>query len=307
MKPGDARLGATIAPMYTALPARIRIVQSPANRWVKALRSAVAHPPGANAGSDALVALEGAHLVAEALRSGLALRALFLRAGEEAAAWQALQPHVAGGSMDAAELLALPPALFRSATGTETPQPIAALVAPPTRETDAGLAGPAALVLVLAGLQDPGNVGTLLRSGEALGATAAILLPGTASPWSGKALRASAGSALRLPWHPVRNLEAAAALLRSYNIRSYAATPSGGVPASEAALDRASALWIGNEGAGLSAPELAACDACITLPMPGPVESLNAAVAGSLLLYEACRQRRLLPGAGSNVQASQQA
>ncbi len=223
----------------------------------------------------------------EALRSGFAPQAIFFREGDEHAAWQLLAP-AAQSIAEQTELLLLPAALFDSLAATESPQPLLALLPPPMHPVAQALAAANPLVLVLAGLQDPGNVGALLRSAEALGATAALLLPGTVSPWNPKALRASAGSALRLPWAAVRE---AASLLREHRIRSYAAVPAQAVSAYAAPLREPTAFWIGNEGAGLSERDLAACDARITLPMPGPVESLNAAVAGSLLLGEAARQR----------------
>ena len=261
--------------MRSGLQARIRIVQSPANRWVKALRRAVAQPP-ALAEAGALLALEGEHLLREALASGLLPSAVFVCEGF--ALREELPPET--------EILSLPPALFRATVSTEAPQPVAALVPAPARPLFTVVQTP--LVLVLAALQDPGNVGTLLRSAEAFGATGAILLSGTATPWGGKALRASAGSALRLPLCPARTAEEAATMLRARGVRSYAAVPrGGGLPS----LGGPSAIWIGNEGAGLSPAELQACDDRLTLPMPGPVESLNAAVAGSLLLYEAARAR----------------
>jgi len=151
------------------------------------------------------------------------------------------------------------------------------------------------IYLILEDLQDPGNVGTLLRSAEAFGATGAILLSGTATPWSSKSLRASAGSALRLPLVAMRHAGEAALLLRRHGIRSYAAVPSGGSAVQKAPLEHATALWIGNEGAGLSEKELLVCDGRLTLSMAGPTESLNAAVAGSLLLYEASQRRALAP------------
>ena len=287
--------------MHAALQARTRIVQSPANRWVKALRAALLRPPALAAapGVEApLLALEGFHLVGEALRSGLAPAALFLRAGEEASTLDTLQDTLGDEGLreafqlpQATELLALAPSLFASLMQTAAPQAIAALVPVPQSSAADLVSGAAPLVLVLAALQDPGNTGTLLRSAEAFGATAALLLAGTATPWSSKSLRASAGSALRLPLLAMRDAREAAALLRSHSIRSYAAVASGGCAPADAPLHQPAALWIGNEGAGLSAAELAACDARITLPMPGAVESLNAAVAGSLLLYEASRRR----------------
>jgi TrmH family RNA methyltransferase len=287
-----------------------RIVQSPANRWVKALRAAVVHPPGlrrAQEAADAAVeepqwiATDGFHLLVEALRSGIAPAAIFFRSGEEHAALHSLQLSVERTSRDdaataalhATELIALPPALFQSLLDTESPQPIAALLPAPSATTEELMLphGRTPLLLVLAGLQDPGNVGTLLRSAEAFGATGALLLGGTATPWSSKCLRASAGSALRLPLLAMRHAGEAGAILRLHGIASYATVVAGGVPVEQVPLHQAAALWIGNEGAGLGEKELAFCESCVTLPMPGGTESLNAAVAGSLLLYEAARQR----------------
>ncbi len=293
--------------MPSALEARTRIVQSPANRWVKALRAALLRPPalaqGKAGGEQPLVALEGFHLVEAALAAGLVPAALFLRAGEERQVLETLarlgacSTYEAAGLPDATEILALPPELFASLLLTEAPQPVAALVAAPVFSHDAVFRGDAPLIVVLAGLQDPGNVGTLLRSAEAFGASGALLLGGTASPWNPKCLRASAGTVLRLPMLAVRDAEESSTLLSARAIRSYAAVPGGGERPESLPLDRPAALWIGNEGAGLGTRELAACEARITIHMPGASESLNAAVAGSLLLYEAARQRagRLYP------------
>ncbi len=294
--------------MPSPLQARTRIVQSPANQWVKALRAAVARPPslalfGEVAASQPLLALEGFHLVSAALEGGLAPAVLFLREGEEVDTLESLQRLFArpgketrAGASAAGiplrtELLVLPKALFAQVLATETPQPIAALVPAPHLGSGAVVEAANPLVLVLAGLQDPGNVGTLLRSAEAFGATGALLLTGTATPWNPKCLRASAGSALRLPLMAVESAAAAAEVLGSHGILSYAAVVRGGNQPGDAPLGRPAALWIGNEGAGLTASELAACDRRISLLMPGKTESLNAAVAGSLLLYEAARVR----------------
>jgi TrmH family RNA methyltransferase len=289
--------------MLSALQPRIRIVQSPSNQWVKALRHAVAHPPtlpfssSAGALEQPLVALEGPHLVAEALAAGLAPAALFLGHEDSASTIDLLSRALGAPArnvlplLDGTEILALPQTLFRNIAGTEAPQPIAALIRAPSPPADALLSAGAPLLLVLCGLQDPGNVGTLLRSGLAFGATAAVLLTGTASPWNGKAMRASAGAALRLPLVAMRDAAQLAQQLSLQGIRSYAAVPAGGQLVDEQPLARPSAFWIGNEGLGLADAELAACDARVTLRMAAVSESLNAAVAGSLLLYEAARQR----------------
>ncbi len=152
----------------------------------------------------------------------------------------------------------------------------------------------AGLILVLAGLQDPGNLGTILRSAEAFGAGGIVSLPGTVSAWNPKAVRASAGSVFRLPVIPA-SAEACFARLREAELRIWTTDVRAAKPADLIDLTTPVALVFGNEGAGVP-PKLAAmADGAVTIPCPGPVESLNAAVAASVLLYEAARQRRRLP------------
>ncbi len=261
----------------------LRIVQSKQNSRLKELRRAFAQP---GRGAQGLAAIEGPNLLAEALRAGLALRTVFVaESAQHLLDGLALSPQV--------EVLILSSDLLLSALATEAPQPIAALVQPP-RWTWHDILQPAAstapLILVLAGLQDPGNIGTILRSAEAFAATGIVALPGTVSPWNPKAVRASAGSVFRLP---LLHAEPADCLARLHaaGLQTFATIPHGAAPAPEADLAAPVALLIGNEGNGL-APELARqASAAITIPCPGPVESLNAAVATSILLYEASRQR----------------
>jgi TrmH family RNA methyltransferase len=265
------------------LRTRPRLIESRQNPRVKELRAALARTGRTPSG---LIAIEGDHLVAEAMRSRLRFATVFLRDGSQ---------HQTELPPDAEHLL-LPADVFSSAVATEQPQGIAALVHPPASTPEMLFRSPAPhvlapLILVLAGLQDPGNVGTLIRSAEAFAASGILLLPGTASPWNPKALRASAGSAFRVPAVNATENEALA-LLAQYNIPAIAAVARAGAPVSEAPLAEPCALLIGNEGAGLSNTLIAAAAHRITIPMPGNVESLNAAIAGSLLLYEAARQRQ---------------
>jgi TrmH family RNA methyltransferase len=151
------------------------------------------------------------------------------------------------------------------------------------------------LVAVLAGVQDPGNVGTILRSAEALGATGVIAARGTAHPYSPKALRSSAGSALRLPLLVEIALPVAMAQLRVSGVKIIAASSSGNSAArrpDEIDFRAPVALVIGNEGAGLPPEIERSADALVRIPLAEPVDSLNAGVAASLLLYEAARQRQ---------------
>jgi TrmH family RNA methyltransferase len=259
----------------------IRIIESKQNPRVKELRAALQRPSRRD---DELVALEGIHLVEEALRSGTELAAVFVAQGHE---------HLldALGLNESVEVLALPPEVLASAVTTETPQPIAALARPRHWPWTELTNTPSALILVLAGIQDPGNLGTILRSAEAFGATGIICLTGTVSRWNPKAMRASSGSVFRLPVL-ASSENKCFQHLREAGIQTIAAMAHDAHPPEEHNLAGPVALLIGAEGSGLS-PELAAqCDARITIPCPGPVESLNAAVAASVLLYEASRQRQ---------------
>jgi TrmH family RNA methyltransferase len=177
---------------------------------------------------------------------------------------------------------------------TQHPQGIAALIETPVWTMDAVDFAANPLLLIAAGLQDPGNLGTLVRSAEAFGASAVLTTRGTVSQWNQKAMRASAGSVFRMA--VVEVTEAELAEMRTRGVRFYAAVaddPASGsaVSAERADLTMGCALMIGNEGAGLGEEWLAMADERIAIPMPGRVESLNAGVAGSLLLYEASRQR----------------
>jgi len=262
------------------MPSRsIRIVQSRQNGRVKELRAAFAKPGKSESG---LVGLEGEHLIAEALRSGLRLATVFFRTGSEA-----LLERLALQEEDVVEL---PGEVFDSAVLTESPQGIAALVEPPQFRLVDALTGSSPLAVVAAGLQDPGNLGTLVRSAEAFGASGVIALPGTVSIWNAKALRASSGSAFRLPVVFAREAETFAAL-KEHGVQILATVPGRGESIIAVDLSKGSALLIGNEGSGLSAELLAQADGLVTIPCPGPVESLNAAVAASVVLYEAARQR----------------
>jgi TrmH family RNA methyltransferase len=146
------------------------------------------------------------------------------------------------------------------------------------------------LLVVLAGVQDPGNLGTILRSAEAFGATGVVSLPGTVSAWNPKAVRASAGSVFRVPLI-VASADECFPRLHGAEATIWATVAARAKAANEVNLAKPVALVIGNEGNGVPTELLARADALLTIPCPGPVESLNAAVAASVLLYEAARQR----------------
>ncbi|HEX3662674.1 MAG TPA: RNA methyltransferase [Acidobacteriaceae bacterium] len=268
----------------------ISIVQSRQNARVRELRAAFSR-----SGRDPaeVIALEGEHLLAEALRSGLSLRTVFVRH----------DPHHREARLRLLDRLRIPasvpiveltPPVFDSAVETESPQGIAALADPPRFSLSDLFSQPAPLILITAGLQDPGNFGTLIRSAEAFGAGGVLALAGTVSVWNAKVLRASAGSAFRVPVVAEKPAPAFAALAER-KIPVYAAVPGSSgaeaLPCSQVDWTRPAALLIGNEGSGLSQDLVERADQLVSIPTPGPVESLNAAVAASVLLYEAARQR----------------
>ncbi|MFP5276485.1 MAG: TrmH family RNA methyltransferase [Acidobacteriota bacterium] len=258
----------------------VRIVQSKHNARVKELRQILARPL-----TGGRVGMEGPNLLAEAIRAGLRMECVFVAQGAEKLLESLDLP-------EETEILLTPKALLDSALTTETPQPIAALLEPP-KWTWADLlrkqAGPG-LVVVLAGLQDPGNLGTILRSAEAFGATGVVSLPGTVSPWNPKAIRASAGSVLRVPLIAAGEQDCLARL-RAAGFGVFATAVRDARPVGELNLREPVALIIGNEGNGVPGALAAQSDGAVTIPHVGPAESLNAAVAASVLLYEAARQR----------------
>jgi len=261
-------------------------ITSRENHWLKLFR-AVLH---SSRPEDERIGLEGIRLVSDAVRSELELEAILASASAEKSLAALL------AELDRPTLvLRTSDKLFATVAGTETPQGIAALLRAPQFAFDDLLRGLDPLIVVLVGVQDPGNVGTILRSAEALGATGVIAAKGTAHPYSPKSLRASAGSALRLPTLSELAAPVALAQLRVSGLQIVAASS----PKNPAARDphkfnfrQPVAILIGNEGAGLPPEIERSADALIRIQLAEPVDSLNAAVAASLILYEAARQRR---------------
>jgi TrmH family RNA methyltransferase len=277
------------------------VITSRENRWLKEFRIALR---GGLPSENGTVGVEGPRLVEEALRSASPIRAvLFSESGERHHA--RLAPY-----LDRPEV-AIPvhrttDRLFEGIADTEHPQGIAALVTPRTFSFDdisrASGSGAPPLIVVLAGLQDPGNVGTILRTAAAFGATAAVTSPsgqsGTASPFSPKALRASAGAALHLPLLTGMALPILLTQFRVNEIQTLASSSRESSDPDQPWLApwlvdwrKPVALLIGNEGSGLPEEVERAADARIRIPMSTSVESLNAAAAAAVLFYEAARQR----------------
>jgi TrmH family RNA methyltransferase len=268
----------------------VRTVQSKDNARLKDLRKALS-APGRGVGS--LVGIEGPKLIEEAMRAGLRVKTIFVAQSPDRASERISEQLLEPLSLPAeTEILHLPKKLLDQALATETPQSIAALIEPPQWSWSHILNQnqEKTLLIVLAGLQDPGNLGTILRSAEAFGATGVVSLPGTVSAWNAKAVRASAGSVFRVPLLAASEADCFARLHEA-GVKILTTTSRGAKSADRVELAGPVALIIGNEGNGVPGALAARADSTITIPFPGPVESLNAAVAASVLLYEASRQR----------------
>jgi RNA methyltransferase, TrmH family len=211
------------------------------------------------------VLLEGARVLAEAEAAGLALELVAVREGEEFNA-------------RAEKRVALSPGVFRAVTQTVTPQGVIAIAR--IQEPDAKTAIEAARrrrwpLVVLDGVQDPGNVGAICRTAAAAGAAALVVLEGTADPYGAKAVRASAGNVFRLT-------VARAAWSDLVGLDGYGAAASGGEPLAEVPIENAGMIVLGSEAHGLSRSDLK----LVTVQLSEGVDSLNVAAAAALILFE---------------------
>ncbi len=191
-----------------------------------------------------------------------------------------------------AELLCLPDALFAAVCDTKNPQGILAVCKKPHWDTDAVLAKKTPFLLLAEELNDPGNLGTVIRTADACGADAVFLSHGSVDLYNPKVLRATMGSLFHVPVFQNADLPLLAERLKAKRIPLYAAHLKGNCTPYALPLRNACAFLIGNEARGLSEEAAALCDAWVKLPMPGQAESLNASVAAAVLLYEVVRQRR---------------
>ena len=245
---------------------------------LKELRDLRDHP------HDTLLFLEGPKLVEEALQASIPLKTLIVSSSHKDRA----------GLLDRAKARAgttfsVSESIFRSVSDLVEPQGILAIGERPRWTWQDVTAKKPAPIIVLDGLQNPGNVSAILRTAEAAGAAGVVTTPRTARLTSPKALRGAAGSALRVPSLEHQTSETISKRLAEAGYTLYAADSAGGAAYTEVDWKKASAIILGQEGQGLSGAWKAAA---VTIPMEKPVESLNVAAAAAVLLYEAARQRR---------------
>lgn len=269
---------------------RLRHITSRQNALVKDLRKAFTQ---SEATAEGAIAIEGIRIIEEAIRSGLRFQAIFFSESGKNHAVRLL-PQISSHT----EALLLPDEIFASAVSTESPQGVAALVRLKPARLDDLLhsLGEDSLLVAAGGIQDPGNLGTIIRSAEAFSARGVLLGEKTVSHFNPKVVRASAGSLFREPLIRVK-LGETIELLKQHGVRVVATSSHKGKPLYEADFTGPVLIVIGSEGAGLPPAVLAEADELVTIPHSARVESLNAGVAASLVMYEAARQRREAPAA----------
>lgn len=271
---------------------RIQSAQNPEYKELEALNSRK------NREKTGLFLVEGYHLVREAIRSGLRVRTVYgdeslLEDGREAG--RTLERFLGEHGTDGIRTCLLAGPLFAKLAGTETPQGILATVEKPpgegSAEEVAGTLNDGKRILVLDRIQDPGNLGTLIRTADAAGFDAVMLVRGSADPYAPKVIRATQGSLFRMKFGFTEGAEETLRVLKKSGKTVLVSALRNAESAYGVPMKRDFALVIGNEGAGVSEAFLTGADRIVTIPMEGKTESLNAGIAGAVLLFESVRQR----------------
>lgn len=230
--------------------------------------------------------LEGIHLTAEALQAGIpVLAVLYLK---DKGMPSELAPLLPTG----VEQIAVSAAVLAKCSDTETPQGVVAVAAKPPAADVRALMAADALVVAVDGLQDPGNLGTIIRTADAAGASGIVIGPGSVDPYNPKVMRSTMGSLFHLPVLEAAELVPLLRTAAAGGAKVYATGMAAEQTCYQADLGGAVWFVIGNEGKGVSAPVREAIGQELAIPMPGKAESLNAAMAAGILLYESLRQRR---------------
>lgn len=262
----------------------MRDLTSATNSLVKVFRRSLAE----GVTREGWLAAEGSHILEEALKPGSQATVHCVLVAQAAA-----QEHrvLLAQLREETELARVPDRLFRQLAQTQAPQGIAALIELHPVELRTLLARPDAILVVACGLQDPGNMGTIIRSADALGASAVITVMNTVNPYNPKAVRSCAGSILRLPVFANLQPDVLFKQLRASGIRIVAADPHSHTPISEADFLGPVAVLIGKEAAGLPPEIQREADQLLRIPICSEADSINAATAAGIFLYEIARQR----------------
>tara|TARA_Y100000294_G_scaffold11705_1_gene10630 strand:+ start:189 stop:1031 length:843 start_codon:yes stop_codon:yes gene_type:complete len=268
------------------MPTDFERVSSRRNATVGAFRTAAAPRV-----ADAPMLLDGRHLVEDARRAGVAvtLAAVMASRLEADASLAALASTIAG---EGTRVLSVTDDVMDAISPVSSPSGIVALAGRPTISLDDVLARSPQLVVGLVDLQDPGNVGAVIRTADAAGAGGVVASDHCADPYGWKALRGAMGGTFRVPVAQVPDPSAVVTEARAKGLTIVATAPQGGTPPWAMTLTQPALVLIGGEGAGLPTALVAAADETLSIPMPGGAESLNAAAAAAVVVYESVRQRR---------------
>ncbi|HXD73121.1 MAG TPA: RNA methyltransferase [Vicinamibacterales bacterium] len=241
--------------------------------------------------AEGMLLLDGVHLLQDALAAGIEIVNVAIDAGAvERRDISRLAEVLRGKGLD--PIVATAP-VMGALSPVRSPTGIVAIARRPERDVAEFYKGPAPLVLIATDIQDPGNLGAIVRVAEAGGATSVLAAGASADPFGWKALRGSMGSALRLPVDRVDAADTAIAEARRRRCRIVATVPRDGRSLYDVDLAGATAVLIGGEGPGLPESLIESADERLTIPMERGVESLNAAATAALIVYEARRQRHV--------------
>jgi RNA methyltransferase, TrmH family len=235
--------------------------------------------------ADAIL-LDGEHLIEEALTSGLAIDVV---AFSEPLATSTLA-HRLNGSRT--KVVTVSTTVLDAISPVQSPSGAVAIARRPGSSLERVFMKTPQLILMLHDLQDPGNVGAIVRAAEACGATGIVCSERTADPFGWKALRGSMGSSFRVPLATKQALAEALAMARDNGLRIFATIARGGTTLPDCNLRKPAAILLGGEGGGLPPGIIEEADERLSIPMQAPVESLNVSVAAALVMYEATRQRQ---------------
>ena len=258
----------------------MRAITSRQHTIVKTFRTVAHH-------SDRSMLLDGWHLLAEAIHAGVVIETVAVSGTPKAADARLLERARRSGT----DVVVVSEKVIDALSPVRSPSGVVAIARRP-QASIASLRSPSpALVLAVAGVQDPGNVGAAIRAAAGGGATGVVCDGASADPFGWKALRASMGSVFHLPVVRLDDLEEGIADWRAAGVSIVATQPRGGQSIYDVDWRRPTAILMGGEGAGLPAPLAGSADLQVSIPMRGRVESLNVAVAAALIVFEAQRQR----------------
>jgi len=238
-------------------------------------------------GAGPLMLLDGWHLLAEAAAARVPVEKIAI-CGPLTTNEQAIVDRL---RRTGAQVVEVSGSVLNALSPVSAPTGVVASAHIPAVTSNDVLSPAPALVLVAAGLQDPGNAGSIIRSAAAAGATGVVLDDLSADPWGWKALRASMGGAFLVPVVRSRAMPSLMTEWRRAGVRLVATVPRGGTPMYDVDFTPPTAILLGGEGSGLPGDLVNTADVKLSIPMHGAIESLNVAVAAALILYEAQRQR----------------